>query len=613
MELIINKIGQVRRKTFEGRRFLVADMTILRPQVLNGSQGALYYPPDQVSANPGVWNHTPLVIYHPTDANGNNITARSPETLERVKVGYVFNDNWDGEKRTAEAWFDEEKLIRVENALKSDKPGYVPVYPRLLSNEPIELSTGLFTDNYIATNGAQAFGKAYSHIAKNYRPDHLAILPDQKGACSVKDGCGVNNSEVEIETIKPDPTLLQKIKDSISSLIPALNAFCPTGKGGGQDNSCSSKAEGAGDAKRGLPITENPYKVGTAEHKSYQEGHLEQQGKGHVPGSGIPGGPTKDTKGSGKSSGKVKVKEIHSAIAQAAKEGKSVTVKTGNFTYKNVKALSKGGGRFMGYDSETGKPHKFHGLHVVDVTANAEEYLIELAPEESEPVNNEETEVNRDQVIQYLTTNCECYKGKDKILANKDLFTDEELNKLKDQTQAFIANQLVVNALHEVAGEEDLDVNEMPAFIKAKMAKGKKPACAADEEEPEVPTGNTDFNDFLKLPPEKRLTVNEREALNFAESLKNEAKKRYIDRLVENNAKTDAGRKAIRPAFEAMTLNQLKTMVKELPSPAERVQTPTANQEEMDTILDFVGASGGIVNNHRGEPEVDPDDVLSPY
>jgi hypothetical protein len=38
-------------------------------------------------------------------------------------------------------------------------------------------------------------------VARNYRPDHLAVLPDQRGACSLTDGCGVmvNTKHMEIE------------------------------------------------------------------------------------------------------------------------------------------------------------------------------------------------------------------------------------------------------------------------------------------------------------------------------------------------------------------------------------------------------------------------------
>ena len=45
-------------------------------------------------------------------------------------------------------------------------------------------------------------GKAYVGIARNYRPDHLAILPDMKGACSIADGAGLcRNHERGLTTI----------------------------------------------------------------------------------------------------------------------------------------------------------------------------------------------------------------------------------------------------------------------------------------------------------------------------------------------------------------------------------------------------------------------------
>ena len=66
----------------------------------------------------------------------------------------------------------------------------------------MEVSTGLFTEN-VQANGVFG-GKAYHAIATNYRPDHLAILPDQIGACSIEDGAGLlrvnvkNRDEMQI-------------------------------------------------------------------------------------------------------------------------------------------------------------------------------------------------------------------------------------------------------------------------------------------------------------------------------------------------------------------------------------------------------------------------------
>ena len=54
----------------------------------------------------------------------------------------------------------------------------------------MELSTGLFTDND-ETAGVSPKGRNYEAVARNHRPDHMAVLPDQVGACSINDGCGV--------------------------------------------------------------------------------------------------------------------------------------------------------------------------------------------------------------------------------------------------------------------------------------------------------------------------------------------------------------------------------------------------------------------------------------
>jgi hypothetical protein len=63
------------------------------------------------------------------------------------------------------------------------------VLDKLDKGEMVEISTGLFTDN-IPESGVWN-GEAYTAVARNYRPDHLAILPDQKGSCSIADGAGL--------------------------------------------------------------------------------------------------------------------------------------------------------------------------------------------------------------------------------------------------------------------------------------------------------------------------------------------------------------------------------------------------------------------------------------
>jgi hypothetical protein len=181
METLLANAGRARREVRNGREYLVAPLTLIVPGVLNGSKGPLLYPPDEIRKDYSAWNGMPLVVYHPL-VNGQHVSARHPQVWETQEVGRVFNAVIDQYgKLKAEGWFDVEHTMRVDDR----------VVAALNAGIPIELSTGLYTDNEPAPRGANWNGRPYSHIARNYRPDHLAILPDQVGACSVNDGCGV--------------------------------------------------------------------------------------------------------------------------------------------------------------------------------------------------------------------------------------------------------------------------------------------------------------------------------------------------------------------------------------------------------------------------------------
>ncbi len=186
---------RVRKATEAGREFLVAPMSLINPGILNGSQGALLYTPDDCKQTINDWNGIPIVVYHPT-RNGVNVSATSPGVWEESGVGRVKNARFD-RKSKAEGWFDVEKLRQVDNTL----PENVRILPRLMSGKTVELSTGLFTDND-PTPGLHE-GRDYDAVARNHRPDHLAVLPDQVGACSVNDGCGVMVNRLVVNSWAP--------------------------------------------------------------------------------------------------------------------------------------------------------------------------------------------------------------------------------------------------------------------------------------------------------------------------------------------------------------------------------------------------------------------------
>ena len=174
------KTSLVRNGEMTGRKFKIVPMVMIVEGVLNGSNGALMYPGEELGRTPESWDHKPVVVNHPPGG----VSACSPEELSKRKVGYIFNTKYDKIGRLrAEAWIDIELANNVD----------ARIVEAIENEEVMELSTGLFTDNE-ETPGTFD-GVPYDAIARNYRPDHLALLPDQIGACSVARGAGfVRNS-----------------------------------------------------------------------------------------------------------------------------------------------------------------------------------------------------------------------------------------------------------------------------------------------------------------------------------------------------------------------------------------------------------------------------------
>jgi hypothetical protein len=178
--LTANATGKIRYVDEGGRRHIVAPLSLIVPGVLNGSKGPLLYELNEIRKNAGAWEDVPLTLGHPTDMQGRNLSAKDPGVLQRQGLGFVRRPTVKN-KLGAEGWFDVDRTMKL-------RPDIVE---KLESGQPIELSTGLFTDNEEAAANANLNGKPYTHIARNFAPDHVAVLPDHTGACSLKDGCGV--------------------------------------------------------------------------------------------------------------------------------------------------------------------------------------------------------------------------------------------------------------------------------------------------------------------------------------------------------------------------------------------------------------------------------------
>lgn len=192
-----------RYETLKKKKYLVAPMVMITVGVHNGSVGPIYYPEGPLSKLPKVWNTKPIVVYHPADGD----TAARVDNLETSQVGMVMNTRWDAEagKLRAEAWLDEAEVARIDNR----------VLDAIYEGRMMEVSTGVFVE--VENKEGVWNGENYVAVACTLGPDHLAILPDQKGACSIADGAGLLQLNAE-----KHENLLALLKSAISEEIDDL-------------------------------------------------------------------------------------------------------------------------------------------------------------------------------------------------------------------------------------------------------------------------------------------------------------------------------------------------------------------------------------------------------
>lgn len=164
--------------TLDGKEYTVVPATIIVAGVLNGE----LVPADELAFNPSGWNGRPIPLRHP-QVNGEYVSANDPSVIETQVLGQFFNAQFDTDRIKGEMWLDTEKIQRLGGDA-------LTVLQRIQAGEVVEVSTGYFAS--FVEQAGEYNGKAYSAIQNSIVPDHIALLPDEVGACSVANGCGAN-------------------------------------------------------------------------------------------------------------------------------------------------------------------------------------------------------------------------------------------------------------------------------------------------------------------------------------------------------------------------------------------------------------------------------------
>lgn len=230
MTIVFNAGAAYKRKKIKDKEYLVVPMVMLVEGVHKAQtavrtdagaegkaqDGGVLYTANELERSANVWNHKPVVVYHPKkkDANGVPLSATDPDNLTETAVGIVLNTRFDksAKKLRAEAWLDEKELADIApDVLKNIKAG-----------KPTELSTGLSMD--MEEKDGEFGGAKYSVVAYNYRPDHLAIIPKGVGACSVRKGAGLcvanfgGTTELEEAPAAIQESMAKAVEDAVAKV-----------------------------------------------------------------------------------------------------------------------------------------------------------------------------------------------------------------------------------------------------------------------------------------------------------------------------------------------------------------------------------------------------------
>jgi hypothetical protein len=134
------------------------------------------------------------------------VSANLPEIIDTRMVGRVYHTHVDNNALKAEAWFEEEALRQISP----------DVLAAVRASEQLEVSVGVFTDE--DEEEGEHNGEQYNAIARNHRPDHLAVLPGGVGACSIEDGCGIRANRKNKKGGKDEMIRTDKLVQTMKSV-----------------------------------------------------------------------------------------------------------------------------------------------------------------------------------------------------------------------------------------------------------------------------------------------------------------------------------------------------------------------------------------------------------
>lgn len=166
--------------TFQGSEHYVVPVVAVKQGVLNGG----YFAMSEVSLT--AWDGVPVTLDHPVDADGWEISALTKEGREHW-VGAFFDLQVKDDALVGNMYVD------IEQAGNFKRGG--DLLKSLEEQLNLSVSVGFFAD-YKAHEG-YFDNEKYFFKYVNLTPNHIALLLDKDGACSLERGCGTNMASLQ--------------------------------------------------------------------------------------------------------------------------------------------------------------------------------------------------------------------------------------------------------------------------------------------------------------------------------------------------------------------------------------------------------------------------------
>jgi hypothetical protein len=205
-----NGTGQnsFREETIDGTEYLVHDVVAQREGVYtypdpNGGVRREFISAEELEGSIEGVDEVPIVLRHPEDPDGN------PTQTTHPRANFSEVGKWSDLRPTnANDGIAGSVYIRANEIGEHD--GDLRKYKNQVEQFGVgEVSTGYDIQQAVKDPGRYN-GMKYSHKQVGPSLDHLALLPDKEGDCSVEDGCGlgraneVEESQVRVNHYIPD-------------------------------------------------------------------------------------------------------------------------------------------------------------------------------------------------------------------------------------------------------------------------------------------------------------------------------------------------------------------------------------------------------------------------